>query len=202
MEHAEVNVNELVEYPNNPRIGDIQAIADSLLYNKQYRPLVVNKKDNVVLAGNHTLKAIKRNGWDTAIVTYVDVDDEQAKQIMLVDNKLNDDADYDYTKLEKAISEMQDVGQLIGTGYSVEALDSLLGTLSPDDQTPSQNASVERTEGNIKPVLDVVLLLNDERFGIYKRCINIIADFYKINPTQAGVKAVQMYAEKVSKNEV
>ena len=40
----------------------------------------------------------------TAIVWYVDVDDEQAKQIMLVDNKLNDDATYDFEKLERAVA--------------------------------------------------------------------------------------------------
>lgn len=202
MEHAEVDLDKLKEYPNNPRLGDVNTIYESLLANGQYRPLVVNKKDNVILAGNHTFKAIKKLGWATALVYYVDVDDEQAKQIMLIDNKLNDDADYDFDKLEKAIAEMQDVGELIGTGYTEEALDEMLDNLPTDVDTAPQNASKEPSDPKITPVLDVVLLLTDEKFYLYKEAINTIADFYKINPTQAGLKAVELYADKVRLNEL
>ena len=202
IEHAEVSVRELKEYPDNPRVGDVNAIYESLLANGQYRPLVVDKNTNTVLAGNHTFKAIKRLGWATALVWYVDVDEKQAKQIMLVDNKLNDDATYDFEKLEKAIAEMQDVGELIGTGYTEEALDEILKDLPTDVEDSPENASNEGLEPKLKPVIDVVLLLTDEKFYLYKQAINIIADFYKINPTQAGVKAVEMYADKVRLNEI
>ncbi|QDP59250.1 MAG: hypothetical protein Tp1124SUR1244132_37 [Prokaryotic dsDNA virus sp.] len=202
IEHAEVDVSKLKEYPNNPRLGDVNTIYESLLANGQYRPLVVNKKDNIILAGNHTFKAIKRLGWATALVYYVDVNDEQAKQIMLIDNKLNDDADYDFEKLEKAIAEMQDVGELIGTGYTEEALNELLDSLPTEANTVPQNASKELSDTKITPVLDVVLLLTDKKFYLYKEAINIIADFYKINPTQAGIKAVELYADKVRLNEI
>ena len=115
---VEIDIRELKEYPDNARVGDVNSIYESLLENGQYRPLVVNRKDNVILAGNHTYKAIKRLGWAKALVWYVDVDDQQAKQIVLVDNKLNDDGTYDFAKLEKAIKDLQDVGELIGTGYT------------------------------------------------------------------------------------
>jgi ParB-like chromosome segregation protein Spo0J len=199
-EHAEVSLYDLVEYPNNPRIGDVNTIYESLLENGQYRPLVVNRKDNVILAGNHTFKALKRLGWATAIVWYVDVTDEQAKQIMLVDNKLNDDATYDYEKLEKAISEMQDVGELIGTGYTEEALDEVLKDLPTEVDAPAQNSSKEQTEANLNAVIDVVLLLTDEKFYLYKKAIGIIADYYKVNPTKAGMIAVESYANKLVGN--
>lgn len=198
-EHAEVSLYDLKEYPNNPRIGDVNTIYESLLQNGQYRPLVVNRKDNVILAGNHTFKALKRLGWATAVVWYVDVSDEQAQQIMLVDNKLNDDATYDYEKLEKAIADMQDVGELIGTGYTEQALDEILKDLPTDVDAPSQNSSKELTDTELNPVIDVVLLLTDEKFYLYKKAITVITDFYKVNPTNAGVLAVELYAEKVKK---
>tara|TARA_R110002020_G_scaffold207975_5_gene413587 strand:+ start:122 stop:733 length:612 start_codon:yes stop_codon:yes gene_type:complete len=197
VEHAEVSLYDLKLYPNNPRIGDVNTIYESLLQNGQYRPLVVNRKDNVILAGNHTFKALKRLGWATAIVWYVDVDDETAKQIMLIDNKLNDDATYDYEKLQKAITEMQDVGQLIGTGYTEEALDEVLKDLPTDVDTPSQKSSKEPTEAKLDAVIDVVLLLTDEKFYIYKKAIGTIADYYKVNPTKAGMIAVETYANKL-----
>mgnify|MGYP003133305352 FL=1 len=198
-EHAEVKLEELKEYPNNPRVGDVTAIYESLLQNKQYKPIVVNRKDNVILAGNHTYKAVKRLGWATILVWYVDVTDEQAKQIVLVDNKLNDDATYDYEKLEKAIQELQDVGSLIGSGYTTEALDELLVSTPIDNADEPKNASKPTVDADIGAVHDVVLQLTDEKFGLYKHAINIISDYFKVNPTQAGLKAVRMYAEKLDK---
>jgi len=201
-QYVEVDVNELKEFPNNARIGNVREIYESLLQNGQYRPLVVNRKDNIILAGNHTFQAIKRLGWAKALVWYVDVDDKQAKQIVLVDNKLNDDATYDYTKLEKAIKELQDVSDLIGTGYTQKAVDDLLASVKTEIPEPEVKEAEPKEEANVNPVLDIVLLLNDERFEIYKQNINTISEFYKINPTQAGLKAMELYAEKAEANEI
>ena len=201
-QYVEVDVNELKEFPNNARIGNVREIYESLLQNGQYRPLVVNRKDNIILAGNHTFQAIKRLGWSKALVWYVDVDDKQAKQIVLVDNKLNDDATYDYTKLEKAIKDLQDVSDLIGTGYTQKAVDDLLASVKTEIPEPEVKEDKPKEDANVNPVLDIVLLLNDERFEIYKQNINIIAEFYKINPTQAGLKAMELYAEKAEANEI
>ena len=201
-QYVEVDVNELKEFPNNARIGNVREIYESLLQNGQYRPLVVNRRDNIILAGNHTFQAIKRLGWAKALVWYVDVDDKQAKQIVLVDNKLNDDATYDYTKLEKAIKELQDVSDLIGTGYTEKAVDDLLASVKTEIPEPEVKEIEPKEEANVNPVLDIVLLLNDERFEIYKQNINIISEFYKINPTQAGLKAMELYAEKAEANEI
>lgn len=197
---AEVDVRDLKEYPDNARIGDVIAISESLLENKQYRPLVVNRKDNVILAGNHTYRAIKRLGWAKALVWYVDVNDQQAKQIVLVDNKLNDDATYDYEKLEKAIKELQDVGELIGSGYTADSVAELLDNV--EAEIPFISPQRPKAEANVTPVLDIVLLLNDEKFDKYKTAINIISDYFKCNPTTAGLKAVELYAKKVEANEV
>ena len=201
-QYVEVDVNELKEFPNNARIGNVREIYESLLQNGQYRPLVVNRKDNIILAGNHTFQAIKRLGWAKALVWYVDVDDKQAKQIVLVDNKLNDDATYDYTKLEKAIKELQDVSDLIGTGYTQKAVDDLLASVKTEIPEPEVKEAEPKEEANVNPVLDIVLLLNDERFEIYKQNINTISEFYKINPTQAGLKAMELYSEKAEANEI
>jgi ParB-like chromosome segregation protein Spo0J len=201
-QYVEVDVNELKEFPNNARIGNVREIYESLLQNGQYRPLVVNRKNNIILAGNHTFQAIKRLGWAKALVWYVDVDDKQAKQIVLVDNKLNDDATYDYTKLEKAIKELQDVSDLIGTGYTQKAVDDLLASVKTEIPEPEVKEVEPKEEANVNPVLDIVLLLNDERFEIYKQNINTISEFYKINPTQAGLKAMELYAEKAEANEI
>jgi hypothetical protein len=47
----------------NVRQGDIGAISESLKAHGQYRPIVVDKRTNRILAGNHTWKAAKSLGW-------------------------------------------------------------------------------------------------------------------------------------------
>ena len=46
IEIKDVKLDTLKAYKGNPRIGSIEAIAESLDENKQYKPIVVNKKDN------------------------------------------------------------------------------------------------------------------------------------------------------------
>jgi hypothetical protein len=47
-----------------------------------------------------------------------------------------------------------------------------------------------------------VLLLTNADFYLYREAIKTISYFYKINPTQAGLKAVELYADKVRLNEL
>src|SRR5436190_9382064 len=114
---------DLRPYDANPRRGDVEAIKVSLKAHGQYRPIVVNRPTRQVLAGNHTLKAAKQLGWKTIAATFVDVDDEQAKRIVLVDNRTNDLAGYDTQALVDLLEELPD---LDGSGYDQPALDALL----------------------------------------------------------------------------
>ena len=43
-----------------------------------------------VLAGNHTLLAARALGWKEIAATFVEVDDEYAKRILLVYNRTDD----------------------------------------------------------------------------------------------------------------
>ena len=131
-----VAIAELRPYERNPRRGNVEAIKESLEANGQYRQIVVNKRDNVVLAGNHILEAAKQLGWETVGVTYVDVDDEQAKRIVLVDNRTTDLAGYDSEVLVELLEQLDD---LEGTGYEQDDLDALLDELERDRQQPDED---------------------------------------------------------------
>lgn len=115
IEITDVELNKLKSYKGNPRIGSIEAIAESLEENKQYKPIVVNKKDNSILAGNHTWLAAKSLGWETIQVAFVDVDDESAAKIVLADNRTNDLATYDTSQLAEIL---KNVSSPVGTGYT------------------------------------------------------------------------------------
>jgi hypothetical protein len=121
-----VDVKELTEYPDNTRQGDVGAIVTSLEENGQYRPIVVNKRTMQILAGNHTYQAALHLKWDKIAVTYVDVDEDTAKRIVLIDNRANDLADYDYPALVEQLTELTKTEKsLVGTGFNLDDLDDL-----------------------------------------------------------------------------
>jgi hypothetical protein len=80
----------LLEYPGNPRRGDVPAIAESLRVHGQYKPVIVQEGTNHILVGNPTEKAAVSLGWDQIDAIFATVDDDQARKIMLADNRLSD----------------------------------------------------------------------------------------------------------------
>ena len=123
LESLAVPVGELVPYSANPRRGDVLRIAESLSVNGQYRPIVVRQETREVLAGNHTLAAARSLGWERIAATFVSCDDDQAKRIVLVDNRSNDVAGYDNAELLELLQSLD--GDLAGTGFDDGALADL-----------------------------------------------------------------------------
>ena len=117
-----VPVAGLTPYADNPRRGNVVLIVDSLRRHGQYRPLVVRARTNEVLAGNHTLRAALELGWTDIAVTFVDVDDDEAARIVLIDNRSNDVAGYDEDELYRLLDSLPD---LEGTGFDVDDLAEL-----------------------------------------------------------------------------
>jgi len=123
MKTTTVLAETLREYPGNPRKGNIDKIAESLIANGQYKPIVIQKNTGYVLVGNHTLKAIKKLEWDFVDVVELDINDEEAKRIVLADNRTSDESTYDYNLLGEMLKSMP---TLQGTGYDQAALDQLI----------------------------------------------------------------------------
>ncbi|HCG3003807.1 TPA: ParB N-terminal domain-containing protein, partial [Corynebacterium striatum] len=98
-------ISQLKFYPGNARRGDIDLIAESLQRLGQYKPVVVNtggkcpELADTILAGNHTVMAAQRLGWDSVDVHLVDLDADTAKRVVIVDNKANDEATYEVEEL-------------------------------------------------------------------------------------------------------
>lgn len=125
----QVPVGDLVHYPGNSNEGDVDTIRESLRLHGQYRGVVVQLSTNYVLAGNHTLKAARLEGWTHIQVDWVDVDDTTALKINLIDNqaprlgKTNDEA------LAELLQNLG--GDFAGTGFEAPDLSKLLDSLAP-----------------------------------------------------------------------
>ncbi len=130
-------ITQLKPHPQNVRQGDIGAISLSLEQHGQYRPIVVQQSTGFILAGNHTYKAAKALKWKDIAATYVDVDDEQALRILLIDNRANDLASYDDSALVEMLKGLMDTElKLDGTGFDPSDLDQLLKDLEMETGNP------------------------------------------------------------------
>ena len=126
---------DIEPYYRNPRVGNVPLIVESLKAHGQYKPLVVNLgtktgRANEVLAGNHLLQAGLKIGLEEMLVHLVDVDDDEAARIVLVDNRASDKGSYDLEGLAGLLGDLPD---LDGTGYSDADLTRLLNGLEMGD---------------------------------------------------------------------
>jgi len=128
IQHLIVDIDSVQAHEKNVRQGDIGAISESLKAHGQYRPIVVDRRTNKILAGNHTWKAAKALGWKQISVGFVETkDDNEALRILLADNKANDLATYDETELIGLLKEIADTSEgLLGTLFDGNDLDDLV----------------------------------------------------------------------------
>lgn len=130
-----IRPSELHTYKDNPRRGDVSAIEDSLLVNGQYKQIVANigthtGRPNEVLAGNHTLAAFRNVAerrpfeakWQQIKVRWVDVDESEARHIVLVDNRSFDAGE---GVDDKVVYELLSETGIEGTGFDSDEFDRL-----------------------------------------------------------------------------
>ena len=136
-----VPIDEIQPHPRNVREGDIGAISLSLEQHGQYLPVTVQESSGNILRGNHTWRAMKALGWDTCAAQYIDVDDDTALRIMLVDNRTSDLASNNEPELAELLIELAGTPlELLGTGFDGNDLDQLLTDL---DLTSEYTGKVE-----------------------------------------------------------
>lgn len=149
-------------YYKNPRIGNVEKVAESLAENNQYKPIVVNigtrtGRPREVLAGNHTLKGVLKLKWSQIEVAWVDVDNAKARAIVLADNGSSDDSTYDDSVLTELLSQQKkEAGTLVGTTYDDGVLSRLVKQTSED----TTHAGVDTIEDAPEEMAGVADLAN------------------------------------------
>jgi hypothetical protein len=145
-EYRLTKVGELSPHPDNPRRGDVAAIAASVEANGFYGAVVAQLGTGHVLAGNHRLLAAQQGGAEEIPVIWVDVDDDRAKRILLADNKTSDVGGYDEAALAELLT---DLSGLVGTGYTADELEDLLiGLEEPVDPESQSGPSRPQRDGD------------------------------------------------------
>jgi len=128
-----VAIGDLACHPENPRRGNLDEIRSSIRVNGFYGALVVQRSTGHILAGNHRFMAAEAEGLDRVPVIYVDADDEDAKAILVGDNRLSDLAENDPELLAALLQAIQSREEgLTGTGYSDDDLAQMLAQAAGD----------------------------------------------------------------------
>jgi hypothetical protein len=135
----DVPIRDLKPHPQNPRIGDVSLVAESLEKYGQYRAIIVNKKNNTIVAGHHTWLAARKLGWEKIQVAWINVDEVTHRKIMLMDNKSSAVGSYDELILAEIVGSLPDTE---GIGYDQDEIDELIETNNEIAQ--AVQADVER----------------------------------------------------------
>ena len=104
----EIKVDDLIPYEKNPRRNDkaVKYVANSIRTFGFKVPLVVDK-DSVVVCGHTRLKAAKKLGLDKVpCIIADDLTDEQIKAFRLADNKVSEQAEWDFDLLDGEINDI------------------------------------------------------------------------------------------------
>ena len=147
MKIENIPLEDLIEYPNNARRGDVSMLTESLKVNGQYRPIIVQKSTKYVLAGNHLLRAARILGWTSIDAVVLDVDDQAALKIVLADNRTADLGEYNDDLLKELLATLDDFD---GTGYSEKDLAELEDVINsePREERPEIEFSLALREAN------------------------------------------------------
>lgn len=147
MQIERVPIDSVRPYPGNPRIGHRPTLDESLGEHGLYKSIGVQRSTGYIVFGNNTWHALRDVGATEVAVHYLDIDDERAKRINLVDNRANDKATYDNRALLEFTA---DLDTLEGTGYDPGDLDDIRASLeeatddlAEDDETVSQRKGMQ-----------------------------------------------------------
>lgn len=150
-----IPVSSLTEHPDNPRRGDAKAVNESIAANGFYGAVLVQRSTGRVLAGHTRLKAAKQSGATSVPGIWLDVDDQQAKRILLADNRTSDLAYYDDDALFAVLGSILDDGSsLKGTGYDDATYKLLLRNDTAPDDLYVGNVNQVPTPGDRAPIYE------------------------------------------------
>lgn len=138
-----VDVGELSLFPGNARKGVVDKIVVSIEQNGFFDPLTVQKSTGNIITGNHSYKAALDCGMKHVPVVYLDVDDDRARAMNLVHNKLSDDATYDVDAL---IEQLTSVDDLLPTGWTEEELRQLTGGEDDEEEPIESEKKIQTVE--------------------------------------------------------
>ena len=129
MQVETVRIEQLNEDPSNVRKHgqrNLEAIKASLAKFGQPKPIVVGR-DNVIVAGNGTMRAAQALGWESIDVVYTELEGADRTAFAIADNRTAELAEWD-EGLADLLSELQADESIdhLATGFDDSEIDQLI----------------------------------------------------------------------------
>ena len=127
-----LSLNEIKPYNNNPRkIKNVDKVAKSIAEFGFQQPIVVDK-NNIIIVGHTRFQASKQLELEKVPVLIADLTEQQAKAYRIVDNRLNEDNEWDKDLLNIEIDDLKDYNsELLNFGFDEKELDNILRDSDP-----------------------------------------------------------------------
>lgn len=136
-------VGSLTTHPENPRLGNIPAIRESIRANGFYGVCVVQRSSGHILVGNHRYIAAVEEGLGEVPVMWLDVDDEEARRLLIADNRTSDLGAYNDALLISILTDQNDQGGLDGTAWHPDDVEKFIAALDKDSPDVFPEITVE-----------------------------------------------------------
>lgn len=150
MQPLAVPLDRLKPLENNPRVGDVDAVARSYETFGQRKPIVARKSADglgEILAGNHQFAAAQKLGWDSIAVVWVDDDDTTASAFAVADNSVGLLGSWDIENLLDSLTSLDD-SLLAATGFSGEDVDDFFALLQEGEDVVTASVDAKEHEGS------------------------------------------------------
>ena len=161
MDIETIDIGELHEDPANVRVHperNISAIKASLARFGQVKPVVIDAQ-NIVRAGNGTLRAARELGWHHVKCVRTKLTGSEATAYSLVDNRSAETSEWDYEGVSAMLKSLQAEGADITTlGWDSKEVDRLM---SMSDEIGSIDKS--ESSSNLQPRWDVLVVCATEQ---------------------------------------
>lgn len=144
-----VDYDQIQQHPENANSGDVDLIQQSILVNGLYTPVTVQRSTGYIVVGNHRYLAAVKRGMRRIPVIYLDIDDMEARRIMVADNRTARVGHDDEGQLANLLEQLHgtDAG-LAGTGYDFHDYSALMELVNePITAADFQEPEIEEDSG-------------------------------------------------------
>lgn len=172
-----VDINSILENPVNARIHDdlqLSQLAASFKKYGQRIPLVVSRKDRIVLVGNGRLRAMRDLlKWKTVDIVWSDLSSAESTEFAVADNALGARSEWDLNLLSSTVQEIFDLDQKFDwnlIGFTNDEIIPMLSNLTEEnllylnveekpkkEELPDMGKSLKLTKDQ-REVVDQVIL--------------------------------------------
>ena len=179
MKIQEIEIDQIIPYINNPRKNlNSDKVASSIKEFGFQQPIVLDNSYKIIV-GHTRYEASKKLGLKKVPVVIADLTPTQAKAYRIADNRLNEDSDWDYSKLNLEFTDLLDNHfELNDLGFDSHEIENMLAYEPKFERTNDLEGDTElETEEHQKANIRMLqLFLDPEKEKEFKKMVHWLID--------------------------